>query len=110
MAELQLDQALAAGMDFIRAKKPKHGSALRRAKEYLYLAIVGQAGTGAGEQPQARIDTSRGCVLARVNKDLTSLKFGRSQAGDVHGSTGTRPYALDLAPMILKAANPTTKP
>jgi hypothetical protein len=40
MAEFQLDQALAAGVDFIRTQEPQHSSALRCAKEHLYLAIV----------------------------------------------------------------------
>jgi hypothetical protein len=71
---------------------------------------VEHARARAWEQPEASIDASRGCILARMNKDLASLKFSRGQAGNVHGGTGTRPHAFHLAPMILKAANPTTLP
>jgi hypothetical protein len=87
MAEFQLDQALAAGMDFIRTEEPQHCRALGCAEEHFHLAIVRHASAGAGEQPQARIDASRRSILARMNKDLASLKLRRSKAGDVHCGT-----------------------
>jgi hypothetical protein len=108
MAEFQLDQALAAGLDFIRPEESHHCRALGCSKENFHLAVVGHASAGAWEQPQARIDASRRCVLPRMNKDLAPLKLCRRKAGDVYCGSRTWPYPFDLAPMILQAANATT--
>ena len=108
MAELQLDQTLPAGVDFVCSKNAQHGCALGSAKEYFHLAIVRHTGAGTPEQPEASIDAAGRGIVPRMTEDLTPLKLGGRNTRDVHSGAGTWPDSIDFAAMILKTAYPTT--